>query len=196
MKALSVLTIFLLIGFSASANVSAPVTDSVDDACLSQPLGGVDVWPWSVAKPFPWDNIQGFWKLGDDETSYLKARVLSSTSTRKILSISLLGDGLCSKPYARGTGYIDVTEKNVVRALVSDGTFKYQLKLAKFDNRVFSVVNGCNASFIGASMQMIGKSNKSNFINTLPLDPKTAEIQNMLLRKVTIDVDTACKKIK
>lgn len=189
MKAFLIVLVLLIFN---SASVSFAAVDG--SSCINIQAGG-DAWPWSVAKPFPWDNIQGYWKLGDDQSSYLSARVLSTTKNRKILSLSVLGEGLCSKAYAKGTGYVDVTEKNVVRALVSDGVYKYQLKLGMFDSRDLVTQNSCSPDVMAVSMQVIARAKKSNDLNLVPLDPKVTETINMVLKKVTLDVDTACKKI-
>ena len=159
----------------------------------SHTMGGVDVWPWSVAKPFPWDNIQGYWKLGDNNDSYIRARVLSTTKNRKILSLQLYGEGICSKPYAKGTGYVDVTEKNVVRALLSDGVYKYQLKLGMFDSRDIDGNFLCGQDIMAASMQVIDLATKSADGNSMPLDPNITETHNLMLKKSTVDPVNACK---
>jgi hypothetical protein len=158
--------------------------------------GGVDILPWSNARPFPWDNISGFWKLGEDDNSYIYLKVLSTTNRRKILNIRVYGDGICSKPYAKGTGYIDASERNVVRSILSDGNlYKYQMKLAMFNASDLSdKVDSCSSKVMAASMQVIGRVVRSNEIDTLPLDPNITETHNMLLKKVPADPDTACKK--
>lgn len=195
MKTIFTLITTMLLSLNLSAQSVQLQCENSVGSCCNQTMGGVDVWPWLVAQPFPWDNIQGFWKLGDDESSYLKAVVLSSTNRRKILSLSVYGDGVCSKPYARGTGYIDATEKNVVRALVADGIYKYQLKLGMFNSRDVAGINLCSESVMGVSMQVIGRARKSSNPKQSPLDPSITETHNMLLKKVTIDIDEACKKI-
>ncbi|MEQ1722373.1 MAG: hypothetical protein ABL930_04300 [Pseudobdellovibrio sp.] len=195
MKTIFTLILVVLLNFSVQAQTSGSDVELPNGSCSSQIMGGVDVWPWSVAQPFPWDNIQGFWKLGDDESSYLKAVVLSSTNRRKILSLQVYGEGVCSKPYARGTGYIDVAEKNVVRALVSDGTYKYQLKLGMFDSRDINGVISCSQNVMGVSMQIVGRAKKSDAPKQSPIDPSVTETHNMLLKKVTIDLGDLCKKI-
>lgn len=196
MKTIFTLITVMLLSFSLHAQVEiGAIADGRAGSCNGQPMGGVDILPWSFAQPFPWDNIQGFWKLGDDESSFLKATVLSSTNRRKILSLSVYGDGVCSKAYARGTGYIDVAEKNVVRALVADGTYKYQLKLGMFDSRDLTGVNSCSENIMAASMQVVGRARKADNTKQMPLDPSVTETHNMLLKKVTIDLGEACKKI-
>lgn len=189
-------TIALLITFFAICFSTLTSTSYAQGVCADlngKGGGGVDVWPWSVAQPFPWDNIQGFWRLGNDEDSFIRARVLSATNDRKILNISVYGDGVCSKPYATGKGYIDFAEKNVVRAIVSDGVYKYQLKLGLFNFAdVISSATSCRRNFMAASMQVIGRAPGQD--ETEPLDPDITEVQNMMLKKVTVDPTRDCKK--
>lgn len=191
MKSFLIILFGAVLGFSSLTQAGS----GANSCAGTTTQGGVDIWPWWVAQPFPWDNIEGYWKLGDDGLSYLSAHVLSSTKNRKILSLAVLGEGLCSKPYAKGTGYIDATEKNVVRALVSDGTYKYQLKLALFDSRDVVGFNDCNQNIMGASMQIIGRARNPRDRKPLPMDPGITEMQSMMLKKVTIDVIDACKRV-
>ena len=189
MKSILILTALLLVN-SKIASAAEPKVK----ICNDYQTTGVDVWPWSIAKPFPWDNIQGYWKLGDDDYTYLSAKVLSTTNSRKILSLSVLDDGVCSKPYAKGTGYVDITEKNVVRSLVTDGVFKYRVKLGMFDSRDLMGQNSCSTDIMALSIQVIARVKKSNDPVTGPLDPSVTEMRNMVLKKVTINVDEACKR--
>lgn len=156
---------------------------------------GVDPWPWAIAQPFPWDNIQGFWKLGDDEGTYLKAVVSSQTANDiKLLKITVYRDGVCSKPFAQGKGYINVAEKNVVQTIMSDQFYSYRFKLGLFAMRDLdnSLVR-CNRRIMGASMQVIGHARRSPEKGS-PLDPDVTAVENMVLRKVDVDLTTACKK--
>lgn len=186
----TLLIILMLTTFSISSVAFEGLSGGA--SCDKVQTGG-DAWPWSVAKPFPWDNIEGYWALGDEMSSYLTAHVLSTTNNRKILSLSVLDEGICSKPYAKGTGYIDITDKNIVRTLVNDGVFKYQLKLGMFDGRDVFGLNSCSNAIMGLSIQVISRVNKKNSTTSGPLDPSVTEIRNMVLKKVSIDVDNACK---
>ncbi len=39
-------------------------------------------WPWSMAQPFPWTDIQGVWKVQqDDYTSYFSLKVVRQKAT-------------------------------------------------------------------------------------------------------------------
>lgn len=158
--------------------------------------GGVDILPWSVVQPFPWDNIGGFWQLGGSNSVFLKARVLSSTNRRKILQLTVHVDGLCSRATARGTGYVDVSEKNVVRALISDASNKYQVKLGLFDGRdIANMANGClGQPVMAASMQLLESKDTSGA--SMILDAARTETQNLLLKKVTVDTAEFCKNSK
>lgn len=162
-----------------------------DDAQTIQ--GGVDILPWSYAKPFPWDNIEGYWKLGDDDQSYIKATVLSSSQNRKFLSLQVYGDGYCSKPYAKGTGYVDISEKNVVRAILFDNNFRYQMKLGLFDVRdIIAAGDICNGRVMAASMQVVGRT-RAIYLPAKPAEQKRSETKNMLLKKVSVDPEIDCK---
>lgn len=196
MKSISIFATILLIGLSTFAEVNNNASAG-GGSCNNTVFGGVDIWPWSVAQPFPWDNIEGYWKLGDDQLSFLNVRVLSSTNNRRILSLSIHSNGICSKPSAKGTGYIDITDKNVVRALILDGVYKYQLKLGMFDSRdVF--LNDCSSNIMGLSIQVIARARKAGVPApdvAAPLDPSVTEIRNLVLKKVAAGADKVCKKI-
>lgn len=184
MKQLISILFLLLIAISPYHEASAVMR--CDSRTLSG--GGVDAWPWSVAQPFPWSNIEGFWQIGETKGSFIRARVLSSNPSRKILSVSLYDDGLCEKPYARGTGYIDATERNVVRALISDGIYKYQLKLGLFNTEDVNADNlTCGKSIMAISMQIIGHQDRS------PINPELTQTMNTMLKKVTLDLPALCK---
>lgn len=193
MKLISLLLVLLMVSFQANAvgvAKAAQLYCSDEDGAIQ---GGVDILPWTVAKPFPWDNISGFWKLGDDAGSYVRAKVQSSTTARKILTLQVYGDGLCSRPYARGTGYIDATEKNVVRAILVDSQYRYQMKLGLFDSRDLSVsTNKCADRVMAVSMQVVGRAATGSVGR--PIDPSIMETHNMLLKKVTSDTSFSCQK--
>jgi len=190
MKLISLLLVFLLVSFEVMA--ARPQVSCNSDGSTIQ--GGVDILPWMVAKPFPWDDISGFWKLGDDNGSYVRAKVQSSTSNRKILTLQVYADGLCSRPYARGTGYIDITEKNVVRAILVDSQYRYQMKLGLFNPRDLSMdVNSCSSNVLAVSMQVVGRAANYRDSSIKPIDASMMETHNMLLKKVTFDPSLGCQ---
>lgn len=194
MKTILFLISLLLLNVSVHADVNSDFSNGFQCSDNSHTMGGgVDVWPWSFAKPFPWDNIQGFWQLGDSDSTFLKARVLSTTNNRKILSVAIYGEGICSKPYAKGTGYVDIAEKNVVRAILSDGVYKYQLKIGMFDPRDVAGVSMCGQNIMAASMQVIDRARNSANSKVAPLDPDVTETHNMMLKKSSLDPVSSCK---
>lgn len=188
MKLISLLLVVLMTSLNVNASKTSSLSCGDEDGVMQ---GGVDILPWSVAKPFPWDNINGFWKLGDDDRSYVRAKVQSVTAARKILTLQVYGDGICSRPFARGTGYIDATEKNVVRAILVDSQYRYQMKLGLFDSRDLSTsTNKCADKVMAVSMQVVGRAAATG--SSKPLDPSIMETHNMLLKKVTSDVSFKC----
>lgn len=170
----------------------------INPECSTKIQGGVDGFPWSVARPFPWNDIQGIWKISEGTTTYLKARVINSTNNRKLLNVVLIDSANCSKPVARGTGYIDFAEKNVVRAILSDDLYRYQVKLAEFDAKYLQIdANMCGDTVMAASTQIIGLSGrkpKSRGQTVDNLVPEEAEIQNAMMKKISDDLNAICKK--
>lgn len=157
--------------------------------------GGVDGFPWSIAKPFPWSDIQGVWKLRDGANPYyLKAKVIRTTSNRKILSLSVISEGNCAKPIAQGLGYVDFSERNVVRAIMNDGVSKYQMKLASFDVRDLEIDSyRCGDNVVVASIQAIG-SIRNNRVGLRGITTERSS-ENVMLKKTTDDITTVCRKL-
>lgn len=165
-----------------------------DDAILQD--GGIEPWPWLVAQPFPWDNINGYWKFSNDDSSYIKAVVLSATQKRKLLKLTVYDNGVCSAPFAMGTGYISVSEKNVVRSIMTgDNRFKYQLKIGLFEaNDILSIKACSNTRIMAASMQVLknGRNIRNHVLNSP--EPISTETRNVLLKKVSVNPEINCKK--
>lgn len=184
---------FMLFCFVANAE-----TNLLNPECGAKIQGGVDVFPWSNARPFPWNNIQGIWKISDGETTYLKARVINTTNNRKLLNVSLIDSANCSKPVARGTGYVDFAEKNVFRAILSDDLYRYQVRIAEFDAKYLQIdANMCGDTVMAASTQIIGLSGrkpKGRGQTVDALAPEEAETQNAMMKKISDDLNAICKK--
>jgi hypothetical protein len=186
-----ILTVLIIVfGLTARSEISPSLGE-----CSSRIQGGVDVFPWSAARPFPWNNIQGVWQLKEGLTpTYLKARVTRTTSNRKIIDLTIISNGNCAKPVARGVGFIDVSEKNVVRAIMNDGVSKYQMKIALFDIKdLVSDTNGCDESIMAASLQVFGSLPPSPGV-IYPPEYSTESTQNIMLKKVSDDLISICKK--
>lgn len=200
MKALSILILSASLLFTPKSS-DAYAFGEIGPFCDIMHQGG-DAWPWSVAKPFPWSNVAGYWELMGTESTemFMKAQVLSTTSDRKFLSISFYKKNICSKtPYAKGTGYIDITEKNVVTALLSDGVYRYQMKLGLFNTADLAGgdYNLCGSSIMAASIQVIERLSPFSSIRS-DLSPSVSasltDTQKVMLKKVTDDPATICKK--
>lgn len=163
--------------------------------CNAKIQGGADGFPWSVAKPFPWADIQGVWKLRDGALPYyLKAKVIRTTSNRKILSLSVISVGSCSRPIAQGLGYVDFSERNVVRAIMNDGISKYQMKVASFDVRDLEIdSSSCGDNVVVALIQPIGSIR--NHRGLLHGSETEGGSENIMLEKTTEDVATICRKL-
>ena len=184
------------VSFSPSTFPSSASDVSVSQECNAKIKGGgVDGFPWSIAKPFPWSDIQGVWKLRDGANPYyLKAKVIRTTSNRKILSLSVISEGNCAKPIAQGLGYVDFSERNVVRAIMNDGIAKYQIKIASFDVRDLEMdAYTCGeANVVAASIQPIGSIRSSSRLGLRDTEGMT---ENVVLKKTTEDISTICRKL-
>jgi hypothetical protein len=186
-------------GYSSSFATSSPsVSGNIDAAqeCSAKIKGGgVDGFPWSIAQPFPWSDIQGVWKLRDGVNPfYLKAKVIRTTSNRKILSLSVITEGNCAKPIAQGLGYVDFSERNVVRAIMNDGSAKYQIKIASFDVRDLEMdAYTCGEEHVvAASIQPIGLIRNSSRLGLRDTESLT---ENVVLKKTTEDISKICRKL-
>lgn len=174
-----------------------------DDFTCDTTVAGGDVWPWCVALPFPWEEIEGYWRLGNDKQSYLQARLERAAegveSGRKILKIYLHNDGICSKAYAVGTGSIYPSEKNVMQGLVSSYLYRYQLKIALFDSRDLEGYSGDQPSVMGMSVWVIGETERKpvkKIEKNYVMVDKSAPVHNKMIKKITLDVDKMCNSIR
>ena len=162
-------------------------------SCGYNTQGGADTFPWSLAQPFPWDTIQGLWKVSDDADQVVRMRVVRQDQKVKHLSVDVLSRRLCSSTM-KGVGIITAAEKNVVRLSLTDSQGQTHLmKLAFFDTRDLQMdQNICGASVLAATVvHFEGEGEDDN-----GLDPKPAEQSNMMLKKITDSTDFYCKKRK
>ena len=187
--------IFGLTSFAQSISFPSASEASQTLDCSAKIQGG-DYFPWSNAQPFPWSDIQGVWKLKDGLVPfYLKAKVVRTTSNRKILSLSIVSEGNCTRPVAQGVGYIDLSEKNVVRAIMNDGASRYQMKLASFDSEDLKMDSfSCGENIMAASLRLIGPSKPSKTSSLLSSE-NVDGAENIMLKKVSDDLGSICKKL-
>ncbi len=179
-------TLLLVAGLTAKAQTENPE--------CNYSIKGVEFFPWSTATlPFPWNDIQGVWKLSTDSSIYLKAKVISSTKNRKILRIELVSTERCATLAASGTGFVDVGEKNVVRAILTDGKFRYQLKLGMFDSKMLNMdARLCGPNILAATVKILGNAPLSSSVSVSVRADDS--IQSMVLKKISSDLNAICKK--
>ena len=160
--------------------------------CNIQTQGGIDTWPWQHAEPFPWDNIQGVWKLNTDSSDvYFKMKVTGQNKKGKILNISKFSTKNCTKPLATGVGFVGTQEKNIVRGVISDKLLRYQITLGLFETKQLSDdVVSCGDQVLAASMEVIGQRGAYNS----PIDPAAYQIELMVLKKVPRSFESICKR--
>ncbi|WP_413585676.1 hypothetical protein [Bdellovibrio sp. HCB274] len=116
------------------------IFSSVGHANPSQEEGGIIPtgdnrpipWPWSAAQPFPWDDIQGLWRVEqDDYVSYFAFKVVKEkTSGGRQLMVRQI-DGETRRVLAEGVGF--EREKIILAQMTSCGGSTYRLKLTSFN---------------------------------------------------------------
>ncbi len=162
-------------------------------ACNIQAQGGIDTWPWQYAEPFPWDNIDGVWKLNTDSSDvYFKMSVTGENKKGKILKIIKFSTKSCTKPVATGVGFVGSLEKNIVRGVISGKALRYQITLGLFDTKQLTNDDAatCGGQVLAASMEVIGQRG----VYTTPIDPATYQIQLMVLKKDPRSFESICKR--
>ncbi|OFZ28380.1 MAG: hypothetical protein A2622_04575 [Bdellovibrionales bacterium RIFCSPHIGHO2_01_FULL_40_29] len=159
-------------------------------SCNIKLQGGIDTWPWQVAQPFPWNNIQGVWKLDSETDSYFKMRVTGQNKKGKILNITKYTIENCNRPIATGVGFVDSFEKNIVRGIISDKTLRYQMTLGFFNPKQLAEDSPlCEDQVLAASIEVIGQKGGISS----PIDPGAYEIELMVLKKVSNSLDFYCR---
>jgi len=155
--------------------------------------GGADTFPWSLAQPFPWDSIQGLWKVSDDTDQVVRMRVVRQDIKSKHLSVDVLSRRACASTM-KGVGIITAAEKNVVRLSLTDSQGQTHLmKLAFFDTTDLKLDrNLCGQSVLAATVVHFDGEGEGDSA----LDTKPAEQSNMMLKKITDSTDFYCKKRK
>lgn len=185
--------------FVLSLNALAMTGSSHELEC-SVKTQGVDYFPWGSASPFPWGKIQGVWMVQTEDSKkpiYLKARVSITLSNIKLLNLTIVQEGNCAQPIAEGTGYVNYKEPNVIRAMVNDGNFKYQMRLAQFESKYLSMNSElCGESIMAASIKILGHSSPrfTEKENEVRLGDDGDAIQNVMLKKVSNNLNSICKK--
>ncbi len=91
-------------------------------------------WPFHLAQPFPWQDIQGLWKVQQGEyTSYFALRVVRQKATGiRQLQVKQF-DGETCRVLANGVG-IERNQK-VLAQMTSKGGTTYRVQLTAFDQK-------------------------------------------------------------
>lgn len=195
MKQVTLILALLFTGLFAQAQASGSSNQDKKtvSTCGYNTQGGADTFPWSLAQPFPWDTIQGLWKVSDDPDQVMRMRVVRQDINSKHLSVDVLSRRACASTM-KGVGIITAAEKNVVRLSLTDSEGQVHLmKLAFFDTRDLKMdSNVCGQSVLAATVvHFDGENEDDNVINSQP-----AEASNMMLKKITDSTDFYCKKRK
>lgn len=160
--------------------------------CGLNTQGGVDIFPWSLAQPFPWDTIQGLWKVSDSPDQVIRMRVVRQDQNVKHLSVDVLSRKHCVGPLMKGHGIITAAEKNVVRlSLVDKQGITRLMKLAVFNTNDLQMdSNLCGQKVLAASVIDIENDYDSAD------DLSNGLESNMMLKKITNSTDFYCRKRK
>ncbi|WP_413559036.1 hypothetical protein [Bdellovibrio sp. HCB209] len=87
-------------------------------------------WPWSLAQPFPWDDIQGLWKVEQDNyVSYFAFKSVRQASGGRQLLVRQI-DGETRRVLAEGVGF--ESGKVILAQMTSCGGTTYNLKVTSF----------------------------------------------------------------
>jgi hypothetical protein len=91
-------------------------------------------WPWSSRQPFPWADIQGLWKVEqDDFVSYFSFKIVSQKNTGiRQLQVKQF-DGDSCKVLATGVGI--ETDKKILAQMTSKGGIIYRVELTAFKEK-------------------------------------------------------------
>lgn len=193
MKHLALIVLVLLSGLCAQASISPIGKVTEQPSCGYTKQGGpIDGFPWSLAQPFPWDTIQGLWKVSDSPDQVIRMKVVRQDQNAKLLSVDVLSRKECNGPIMKGVGIITFAEKNVVRISLTDKQGQtFLMKLAMFDAVDLQMDKQvCGQSILVASVLSFDNDGDSDLSDTL----NTTEQSNMLLKKITSSTDFYCRK--
>lgn len=89
-------------------------------------------WPWGLEAPFPWKDIQGTWRVEDDNfVTYFSLKVVREKTSkgRQLVVRQMDADGNC-KIIATGVGY---EAENIIRAQMTGKSGPFRVSLRAFD---------------------------------------------------------------
>lgn len=89
-------------------------------------------WPWSLAAPFPWRDIQGMWKVEQDGfVSYFALKVVNVKPSGDRQLVVRQIDGYSCKVIATGVGF--ETKQSVKAQMTDDEGHTYRVSLTAFN---------------------------------------------------------------
>ena len=174
------------------ANVFAQNTNTCSSTTFPASGGGVTVWPWSLAKPFPWTSIQGVWTaVGADKSNLVfEFKVTRSTDKIKQLFVEIYNREDCKKAYMRGVGVVNADQKNVVRVNMNN----VLMKLAMFNTADLEMdANSCGTKTLGATFYRLTEPEDSFYENSSG-STNASQSSNIVLKKVSNANLNRCKK--
>jgi hypothetical protein len=166
------------------------------NSCGLSLQGPIDTIPWKYAQPFPWDDIQGLWKISNEPDYVIRMRVTRKDTDSRKLQVEVLSRSKCRR-VMRGPGIINGSEKDVVRiSLVDQQGVTRLMKLAFFDTRDLKMdANICGQSVLAASV--IDIDHESDDLQDVPNTGSQKALEsksNMMLKKITDSTDFYCRK--
>ncbi|WP_413292274.1 hypothetical protein ACLSU7_12790 [Bdellovibrio sp. HCB185ZH] len=127
---LAALLIFSSVSHAQASSYHAHAWDYDEGSIMPSGDNRPVPWPWTLAQPFPWDDIQGLWKVEQDNyVSYFAFKVVKQASGGRQLLVRQI-DGETRRVLAEGPGF---ERDNIVFAqMTSCGGATYRLKLTSF----------------------------------------------------------------
>lgn len=106
----------------------------IENPCSKlQPTKGDDYWPWSLAIPFPWKDIQGIWKAEYENgaTSYFSFTIVRRENEVKQLRVVQYLDLSSCEVISRGVGR--EFDKQINAQMNSKNNMTFRILMAAFD---------------------------------------------------------------
>jgi len=188
--------LILAVLFAFCTNVFAQSTNICSNDALpaGKGGGGVVVFPWSIAKPFPWTSIQGVWVVANatniQSNLVFEFKVTRSTEKMKQLFVQIYERDNCKKAYMRGVGIVNTSEKNVVRINMNN----VLMKVGMFNTEDLEMdTYTCGPKSLGATFYRL-VDNDDRITYDTSVGAINTEESNMILKKVSNASQYRCKK--
>lgn len=156
--------------------------------------GGVDYFPWSLARPFPWKDIQGMWSAEfNGVDSYFSFRVVRVGSSGRQIRIVRYNDLTSCSIVAKGTGH--ETNNQLNAQLVGSDGHAFKLSVGAFNSEDLPMDMKCDSTVMGMRLSNFINSEHSNFnsISKLKRSVETDQLMSGPIYKISNK--TVCKQI-